>query len=181
MKKIILTGGTSKRFGSDKSEALINGSTLLEIITKDLGELIVVGPEGAVQAIYVQEEPLHSGPVAAIAAGLKEVDTDLVAIFATDMPFAPKILPQLESAINNDAALPIDCDGIPQPLAGLYKTEALRAALNTFENIENRSVKSLIEKLVVDRVPLVDTEFLLDIDTQDDLLKAVEIASRLAL
>ena len=95
MKTIILTGGTSKRFGSDKSEALINDKTLLEYLTEGLSNLVIVGPETDLEAVYVREEPAGAGPVAAIDAGLRAVDTDLVSIFATDMPFAPRVLPQL--------------------------------------------------------------------------------------
>lgn len=179
MKSIVLTGGTSKRFGSDKSEALINGKTLLEILSETLDDLIIVGPETSIKAIYVREEPIAAGPVAAIGAGLSKVDTELVAIFATDMPFAPRVLNQLESALLNDAAMPIDCDGYAQPLAAIYRTEKLRSALKSLGSLENKSVKELIAKLNVDQVPLVETELLLDIDTKEDLLRAIDLASRL--
>ncbi|MEY3935397.1 MAG: hypothetical protein RI901_827 [Actinomycetota bacterium] len=51
MKKVILTGGTSKRFGSNKAEAKINGKSLLEILATDLDELIIVGPTTSVQQL----------------------------------------------------------------------------------------------------------------------------------
>ena len=128
MKTIVLTGGTSRRFGSDKSEALINGRTVFEYMTEGLDNLIVVGPKKNIDAVYVREEPAGAGPVAAIGAGLKVVDTELVSIFATDMPFAPRVLPQLLKSLINDAAIPIDSDGYLQPLAGVYRTEKLRTA-----------------------------------------------------
>ena len=180
MNSIILTGGTSKRFGSDKSLAQIDGKNLLEYISAGLDNIIIVGPETAIKAKYVREEPVGAGPVAAIAAAMKVVDSDLVAIYATDMPFAPRITAQLVSALKNDAAIAMDCDGKLQPLAGVYRSEKLRSALETYESVENQSVKSLIAKLVVDEVPLVETEYLMDIDTKEDLLKAIDLASRLA-
>ena len=180
MKTIVLTGGTSKRFGSDKSEASLNGRTLLEFMTDGLNNLIVVGPKKNIDAVYVREEPAGAGPVAAIGAGLKVVDTELVSIFATDMPFAPRVLPQLLKSLINDAAIPIDSDGYLQPLAGVYRTEKLRTALDTLGDLENRSVKELISKLNIDHVSLDETEFLLDIDTKEDLAKAIDLASRLA-
>ena len=180
MNTIILTGGTSKRFGSDKSEALINGKTLLQILASGLSDLIIVGPRTDIDAIYVREEPIGTGPVAAIAAGMKEVDSELVAIFATDMPFSPKLLPQLKSALIHDAALPLDSDGFIQPLAGVYRSDKLRNALKSLGTADNKSVKELIAKLQIDQVPLVETELLLDIDTESDLLKAIDLASRLA-
>lgn len=180
MNTIILSGGTSKRFGSDKSQAKIQGKSLLEYLSHGLENLIIVGPETSIPAKYVREEPIGSGPVAAIAAAMLEVDSDLVAIYATDMPFAPRITSQLVSALKNDAAVAIDCDGKLQPLAAIYRSSKLRSALASYESVENQSVKSLIAKLVIDEVPVVETEYLMDIDTQEDLLKAVDLASRLA-
>jgi molybdopterin-guanine dinucleotide biosynthesis protein A len=180
MNSIVLTGGTSKRFGSDKSQAKIQGKTLLEYLSDGLENLIIVGPETSIAAKYVREEPIGAGPLAAIAAAMNEVDSDLVAIYATDMPFAPRITNQLASALKSDAAIAIDCDGKLQPLAGVYRSEKLKAALATYESVENQSVRSLLSKLVIDEVPVVETELLMDIDTQEDLLKAVDLASRLA-
>lgn len=180
MKKIILTGGTSHRFGSNKSEAEINGRSLLEILTSELDDLIIVGPKTNIDAIYVREEPIGGGPVAAIGAAMNVVDTELVAIFATDMPFAPKILEKLEQSLVDDAALPVDSEGVVQPLAALYKSDKLISALNALGNLENRSLKELVAHLRINQVPLAETEFLLDIDTQEDLLKAIDLASRLA-
>jgi molybdopterin-guanine dinucleotide biosynthesis protein A len=181
MNIIVLTGGTSKRFGSDKSKALIGGKTLLELLTNGLKNLIIVGPKTDVEAKYVREVPEFGGPVAAIAAGMKEVEGDLVAIFATDMPFAPKLIAPLKSALTKEASLPVDCDGIVQPLAGIYRSAALRRALSEYEDLTGQSVKSLIAKLDVDIVPLVDTELLLDIDTPKDLVRAEALASKLSL
>ena len=74
MNTIVLTGGTSNRFGADKSKAEINGKTLLEILTTDLTDLIIVGPQTEIKAKYVQESPLGAGPLAAIGAGLQYVE-----------------------------------------------------------------------------------------------------------
>ena len=68
MNAIVLTGGTNKRFGSDKSKALINGQPLLKILIDNLDcdKLIIVGEKSEFEAEYIQEEPVKSGPVAAI-------------------------------------------------------------------------------------------------------------------
>lgn len=179
MNYIFLTGGTSKRFGSDKSAAILNGKSLLEYATDGLNNLIVVGPTSNVNAIYVREVPEYSGPVAAISAGLQEVKTEVVGIFAIDMPFAPRIVSDLERALIHDASLPIDKYGFVQPLAGIYRTTSLRRALLEFESTQNQSMKSLISKLIIDEVPLVETELLMDIDTPEDYLVAIDLASRL--
>ena len=65
---IVLSGGTNKRFGSDKSVALLHGLTLLEnvltFIPKEV-KTVIVGKD-------VFEEPPLGGPVAGIARGLQE-------------------------------------------------------------------------------------------------------------
>lgn len=182
MNVIVLTGGTSKRFGSDKSQAKIGGNTMLEILAGNLKnhELIIVGPKSSVKARYVREEPAFAGPLAAIGAGLELVQSEIVGIFATDMPFAARLLDQLVGAILSDAALPVDAVGEAQPLAGVYRTESLRRAFMQYETLKNQSVKSLISKLEIDLVSNVDTELLLDIDTEADLMRALKLQSRLA-
>ena len=181
MNTIVLTGGTSKRFGSDKSQAQINGKSLLQILTDGLTELIIVGPETSIKAKYVRESPIGAGPLAAIGAGLKFVESDLVAIFATDMPFAPRVLPELHRALSNDAALPIDCEGYLQPLAGLYRTAKLSEVLATFDSLENISIMELIKKLDIDSVEISECQLLIDIDTKAELVNAIDLASRLGL
>ena len=183
MNFIILTGGTNKRFGSQKFEAKIGEKTLLETLCSYLpdGDLIVVGPNTSIAATYLREEPELSGPLSAIGAGMQRVESELVGIFATDMPFAPKLLPKLIENLKDDAALPLDDEGEVQPLAGIYKSSALKAALSTYENLANQSVRSLIEKLRINPVPLVETGFLIDIDTKEALTEAIAIKSRLGL
>lgn len=183
MNFIVLTGGTNRRFGSEKFEAKIGDKTLLELLCNYLpaGDLIVVGPNASVPATYVREVPEFSGPLAAIGAGMAKATSELVGIFATDMPFAPKLIPQLLESLVGDAALPIDGDGEFQPLAGIYRSKPLREALASYENLANNSVKSLTDKLNVDLVPLVETGFLIDIDTKEALLEAIALQSRLGL
>lgn len=183
MNFIILTGGTSRRFGSDKSAALLNGKSLLETLVDNLppGDLIIVGPKGPITARYVREEPIHSGPVAAIGAAISHCDSESIGIFATDMPFAPKLLPQLEANLKDDAAIPVDKEGHLQPLAGLYRRVALANALASYESLVDQSMKSLLAKLKINEVPLAETELLIDIDTNEALLEAIALQSRLGL
>lgn len=169
MKIILLTGGDSKRFGSDKSQALIAGNTLLSIIKSQLdsAEIIEVGIE------------VKGGPVAAINSAIKKVDSELVAIFATDMPFAPRILPELNAGLINDAALPLDETGRLQPLAAIYRTSALVKALSELTQIANASMQSLLAYLNLDEVRVQSPELLIDIDTEADLVRATELQGRL--
>lgn len=214
---IVLSGGTSSRFGSDKASAKINGQTLLELLITNLlaegiEEIVVVGPkvvlnlgktlEVAAKITFVREAPEFGGPVAAIAAAISEIQSEQVAIFATDMPFAPKFLPalkarldakleskldsKLESKLAGDAALIVDSQGFAQPLAALYQSAPLKEALSELAKINGVSGQSM-KRLIIDLkqvlVPLHETQlnpdYLLDIDTPQALELAIDLQSRL--
>lgn len=182
MSAMILTGGSSSRFGSDKSHAKLGSNTLIEnllITLPDEIEIVIVGPQSANtsrQVKYTQEHPLGGGPVAAIEAGLNFVSSEFVAIIATDMPFASQILavitenfPEIE-----DATIPLDSAGIRQPLCALYRTNALTRAIGQLGDTHGQSVRNLIQVLTVKELHLEPAlrRILLDVDTPSDLEQA---------
>jgi len=180
---IVLTGGTSRRFGSDKSQALLSNYSLLDEILLALPltlPVVVVGPDPgrATRPIVVtQEEPAFGGPVAGIAAGLEIVETELVIVMATDMPFvAPMLLRLIEELAEGfDVVMPVDAKGFRQPLSAIYRVESLRKALPILGDPRGQSMRNLVTLLNVQEI-LVDERFeneLLDIDTQKDLDRAV--------
>ena len=164
---IVLSGGTNKRFGSDKSAALLHETTLLDhvlsFIPKEI-KTVIVGKD-------VYEEPPLGGPVAGIARGLQEIDSELVAVAAVDMPYGSALFPQLLDSIKNDAAMPVDADGFKQPLCGIYRRVALLSAIEKLGNPRGQSMRALCELLVIDEVQ-VDARALIDIDTPEDLISA---------
>ena len=181
MNAIILSGGTNKRFGSDKSKALINDKSLLQILVSNLSSdrLIIVGPRTEIDADYVQEDPPLAGPVAAIGCAMDLVTSDLVSIFATDMPFAPLLISYLVENLKDDAALPLDEAGNLQPLAAVYRSKSLKYALNQAAPLANQSVKKLLGHLKINQVSVPDPDYLIDIDTPADLIRAIDVQSRL--
>ena len=164
---IVLSGGTNKRFGSDKSAALLHETTLLDhvlsFIPKEI-KTVIVGKD-------VYEEPPLGGPVAGIARGLQEIDSEFVAVAAVDMPYGSAVFPQLLDSIKNDAAMPVDADGFKQPLCGIYRRVALLSAIEKLGNPHGQSMHALCEMLVIDEVQ-VDARALIDIDTLEDLISA---------
>ena len=181
---MILTGGTSKRFGADKSEAILADRALVDHLIAAIPHqipIIVVGPDRAgfdARVQVTQETPAFSGPVAAIAAGMKLVRTELVSVFATDMPFGPLLLPQLMDSLNEtcDAVLPQDGAGFVQPLCALYRVEALNQALSSLETVIDQSMRKLVAHMRVIQVPIgvEKSQLLTDIDTQENLVTALE-------
>lgn len=182
---IILTGGKSRRFGSDKSHASIGQKSLIEELLTSLSQdldIVIVGPriENASRALrYAQENPLGGGPVAAISAGLDFVQSEFVAIIATDMPFASRIIDFLGRAtpFNKDALIPLDALGLRQPLCAMYRVASLRKALTTLGSVESRSMRNLVQLMVVQEVRLTPEleRILIDIDTPSDLERAITL------
>jgi molybdopterin-guanine dinucleotide biosynthesis protein A len=164
---IVLSGGTNKRFGSDKSAALLHDVTLLDHVLRFIPhniKTVIVGKD-------VFEEPPLGGPVAGITRGLKEIDTEFVAVAAVDMPYGASLFRKLLDAIEHDAAMPIDAQGFKQPLCGIYRRTSLLAAIEKLGNPHGQSMRALCDLLVIDPVQ-ADASVLIDIDTPQDLISA---------
>lgn len=179
---MILTGGQSTRFGSDKSQALLGGQTLLSRLLSDLPEkteVIIVGPEfehPSRNLKFVQENPVGGGPVAAVKAGLDLIGTEFVALIATDIPFAVQVISHLSNSLDSakDGLIPRDGEGVPQMLCALYRTSALGNALSELGDPNGRSMRSLLALLQLTEVELPPNlkSSLLDIDTPAELQRA---------
>ena len=183
---MILTGGSSKRFGSDKSLARIDQLSLIQTLLTSLPleiEITIVGPklEEPTRAVrYTREGPIGGGPVAAIDAGVALIDTEYVAVIATDMPFASQIVEVLLDTIPffEDAIIPMDSRGVRQPLCALYRTQALVNAIKQLGSTQGQSVRKLIQTLSVKEFSLAPNlaRILLDVDTPSDLERAKDLS-----
>lgn len=186
---IVLTGGSSTRFGSDKSQAKIGGVSLIERILTSIPsefETIVVGPNPMIlNAEYrtVQENPIGGGPVAGFKAGLEICTSENVVLIATDMPFAvSRSLHLLESMKpHDDAVMYVDAEGFKQPLAAIYRVEAVERALSLMGNAHGQSMQTLLSHLQIREVEMSKevAQAFGDIDTTEDLERANALASHM--
>ena len=180
---IVLSGGTSARFGSDKSRALIDGQTLIARILTSIPtefEVIVVGPDPVVQNaryVCVQENPLGGGPVAGFKAGLDVCTSEIIALTATDMPFAVGHIFNLLNSMrpDDDAVMYVDSADFKQPLAAVYRAGAVKKALIEIGDVHGQSMRNLVSQLRVREIPMSNkaAQALIDIDTQADLERAI--------
>ena len=183
---ILLTGGTSRRMGRDKADLPFGPDTLLmfQLARIPLGiQIIVVGEshDSLPDVVFTRENPVGSGPVAAVAAGLEFVDSPCVVLLGVDTPFALPHLLSLELAPAVDALIPRDLKGKPQYLTGIYRTQSVRWALDRIGPPVGKSMRQLIgELLTVEHVQLTsgNAESFLDIDTPADLAAALEMLRR---
>lgn len=131
---VILAGGRSTRFGSDKAAALWHGKPLVEHVIvrvrRICGEVIVVLREGqalrttGVDQVAYDEPDAAEGPLRGIVAGLRICTQPFTFVLACDAPcVAPALLCALRDCIQpgHVAALP-EWRGQLQPLCALYRT-----------------------------------------------------------
>jgi molybdopterin-guanine dinucleotide biosynthesis protein A len=185
---IVLAGGRGRRFGGvDKAELGVGGRSLLERVLTALaeaGRVVVVGPARRLPAgvLATSERPPGGGPVAALAAGLELVEAPLVAVLACDLPFVTvhtlgTLVAALQAAADvADGAQLVDESGRSQPLAAVYRTSRLRAALASVARVSNSPVHVMLEGMAMVAVA-TDPEQTWDCDTWEDLDRARQHAN----
>lgn len=203
---VILAGGQSSRLGSvAKASLQVGGQSLVErAINAALGvarHCVVVGPFGpsaftspafASAVFTTREDPPFSGPVAAVAAGVRRLalessggrgagesagESDSILLLACDMPGIAAQVPLLIAALTSasaeaDGALSVDAANHIQPLAGLFRRRSLVDAISRFteQDLVGLSMMKLIEPLSLLEVstPPGATD---DVDTWDDAVR----------
>lgn len=183
---VIPAGGTARRLdGMDKAMLVVAGTTLLERVLTAVVRartVVVVGPERPVAGSIVgsiagsiswaREDPPLSGPLAALATGLRHGTAEHVVVAACDLPHftgstVDALLTALDAAPYADGAVLVDATGRRQPLAAVYRRPALTTALTAIGDPRDRPVRLLTDALTLVEVP--DALAAVDIDTPEDL------------
>ena len=171
---IVLCGGAARRLGgTDKANVVVGGKTLLERAVDAVSgarRTIAVGPERDVtpSSTWTREEPAGTGPVAALAAGLKLVEEPVVVVLGVDFPFVDRACVDrlVESVGGSDGAIVEDDTGRHQFLVGAYRVARLEEALRD-RDPRDMAVTDLMAGLEV--VRLRDPRASRDCDTWDDV------------
>ena len=178
---VVLAGGRAARLGGQaKPQLEVGGRSMLAAVlaaVADAGSRVVVGPPQPVPdgVLVLREEPPGGGPVAAMRAGVARVDADLVAVLAGDLPFlTADVVAGLRERLTGDGVLVVDGAGRDQLLLGVWRTEALRAALAGVTG--HAPVRRVLAPLTVTRwrpaVRAGSPEPWTDCDTPADLARA---------
>jgi molybdenum cofactor guanylyltransferase len=166
---VLLTGGASRRMGTDKATIVIDGETLAaraaRVLAAACEPVIEVGP-GVSGLPHVRENPPGAGPLVALVAGADALAADTVLLFACDLPFVEAAeLTILAKWPGTQTVIPI-ADDRPQYACARYGPAALAGARAALRDGE-RALKS-IAGIDAEYVP-IPAHVLADIDTPEDL------------
>jgi molybdopterin-guanine dinucleotide biosynthesis protein A len=180
---LLLTGGASRRMGTDKALLEIDGRRLAEraasVLAAVCEPVLEVGP-GVSGLPAVQEDPPGAGPLAALGAGAAALSrlayAGPVLLLAVDMPFVGTgLLRFLAGYPGPVTAVPL-AGGQPQPLCARYGPEAL-AAVPRLLAAGERSLRSLLHAVEVGWVqqaewePVGGQDAFRDLDTPEDVVR----------
>ncbi len=189
---IVLAGGRSSRFGSDKLAAPYRGAPLLHrpvtLLSELVGEVVVVvGAEAGeppmpvgVPVRFVHDALPDAGPLAGAAAGLSAArDTELAIVVAGDMPELSTgvLLEMLRVAGESAAGAVVLADGdslrpLPLVVNVPLGREAVRALLHRGER-RLRALPQALRTAVIDEPTWVAIDpgrrTLFDVDELGDL------------
>jgi len=185
---IVLAGGRSTRFGSDKSLALLRGEPLLAHVLRacaaQFPEVLLVAKEPARYGSFcgdarlVRDRARVSTPLAGIEAGLAATAAEVAFCCGGDMPFAvdAALLDALFAALEgHDAAVPVS-GGHLQPLCALYRREICLAAATSALAEGPVGPRRLLDAVRTAQLPWPDERPFVDADTREDLARIASIS-----
>ena len=172
---LLLTGGRSRRLGTDKASLVLDGETLARRMAARLAAVcdpvLEVG-RGVTGLPSVSEQPAGSGPLAALAAGGDALrDRGVVTpalLVAVDLPrVGIPLLELLRDWPGAPTAVP-EAGGRRQPVCARYGPEALLAATSLVIG-GVRSLHALLDVIDYDVVPETGWRSIAPADTFDDV------------
>ena len=187
---IILAGGKSSRFGSNKALAEFNGIPLIERVTSVLGgifEKLMIITNSPLEYSYLKI-PLYQdlvkglGPVGGIYTGLDALDDDWAFFCACDMPFINEGLVRYITGIRDgfDAVVP-KIDWKIEPLHALYRKKCLSAMKELIYKKEYQTIKAFsninVRYVEEEEIKAYDPQekAFLNVNKQDELAKIVKM------
>lgn len=184
---LILAGGESRRMGQDKASLLLGERTLLQSVVATVQPLfaeVIVSvrqPRHEIDLPQVCDDPLHTGPLAGLVAGLERASTPWIFAVACDMPFITSTVIEYlaQQRAECQAVVPM-VSGYPQPLAAFYAASSLPRARDCLNGVGKHSLRELLGCLqvrYVNEAELLNADPALasffDLDTPQDVAIAM--------
>jgi molybdopterin-guanine dinucleotide biosynthesis protein A len=177
MAGVLLTGGASRRMGTDKARLVVNGETLAARSARVLGAVcdpVVEVGSGVSGLPAVQEEPPGAGPLVALLAGVGALgEPKAVILLACDLPnVSPGLLRLLVEWPGSGTVIPV-VNGRFQYACARYGPAALdeavasvRAGGASLRQLGGARCDYISES---DWGPVASALDFADVDTPDDL------------
>lgn len=185
---IVLAGGRSSRFGSDKLVARVDGERLLDRAVAAIAAIatdivVVTEPDatreppvaGSVPVRVVSDPERFGGPLVGLLAGLEAASAPLVVVIGGDMPaVVPEVLRLLASRLSADSshdAVVLQARGRVVPLPIALRTGAATDAARRLIGDGERRLRAIAERLPP--AVLTETEWR-PLDPAGDTLRDVD-------
>jgi molybdopterin-guanine dinucleotide biosynthesis protein A len=160
---IILAGGESSRFGSNKALALLAGKPLVSHVAERLSRiadetLVVIGRHERrhdYEAILpsfakvMNDKQEGKTPLNGIVTGLQAASSEYALICACDVPFVNQRVVELlfRRASRVDAAIPKWNEGAIEPLEAVYRAASTLQVARETMAVSGQRLKVMIDKL----------------------------------
>jgi molybdopterin-guanine dinucleotide biosynthesis protein A len=182
---VILAGGASRRFGSDKALARVGGTTMVGRIRTTLSAVcsdVVVSVDArkpylnALQVEQIVDDATGLGPMGALATMLRRLRSALL-ITPCDMPLLePAVLEHLVKSRGSADAVALLEHGRAQPFPGVYMPSCL-AHVEECIAMHDLAMASLLRRVTL---RLIDEREWRALDPEGRTLVNVNYASQLA-
>ena len=182
----ILAGGRSSRMGEDKGLILLNGKPIISYVINQLKPavdtiIIVSNNKEYVKFGYevIEDTIKNIGPSAGILAALNHTNTEKNFVVSCDMPFIA--IPSIEYIINQSEGyqitVPIYKDKY-EPMFAVYSKECINKweeliELGTYKMMDIIN-HFMVLKVNVDNNHLFNDSLFININTKEDLQKAID-------
>jgi molybdopterin-guanine dinucleotide biosynthesis protein A len=197
---IILAGGASSRFRSNKALELLAGKPLVRRVAERLSGIadeiiVVVGyrePRAGYEAVLpdsvriINDDQEGKTPLIGIAAGLQATESECAFICSCDVPFVNQAVVRLlfDRASGADAAIPKWNQGHIEPLEAVYRTSSALAATRETLPLDGSRLKVMIDRLgkvvyvpVEGEIRALDSDLrtFFNVNTREDMDRAEEL------
>ena len=170
----ILTGGHSRRFGSPKCMAEINGRPMLDIVAANLSavfdKVYQVGKQAYGELPFVPDIASEQNPLTGIITALRHCQSEWAFIIACDLPLVDNnviecLLPKL--ADDYQIVLP-EVDGYLQYTCAFYNKSIL-PLLQEKLTIGKLALHQIIQEVDYKSVSFTENLWFLNVNTREDL------------
>jgi molybdopterin-guanine dinucleotide biosynthesis protein A len=170
---VILNGGKSSRMGSDKSQLIIEGQTLLEravhLVSAMANQVYVSGRVNAGSLPTLPDFAENIGPMGGILGALESLpEQDRILFIPVDMPFLTReTLSNLIEASTSISSALVDMRGAPIPVVAVY-TQETGKVFRDFVESGNYGLQVALREMQFNAVQGQDARECMNINTPED-------------